>query len=43
MGRQRDNPQLKGKEEFLERMINEAEANNWSEIDFKVVVIRILK
>ena len=43
MGRQRNNPQLKGKEESLEKVLNEIEASNLSDIEFKVMVIRMLK
>ena len=42
MGRQRNNLQMKGKEESPERMVNEIETSNLSGIDFKVTVIRIL-
>ena len=43
MGRQRNNYQLKGREESLEKVLNEIEASNLSDIEFKVMVIRILK
>ena len=40
MGRQRNNAQMKGKEEASERMLNEIEANQLSSIEFKALVIR---
>ena len=43
MGRQRNNPQSKGKEESPERVLNETEASSISDIEFKVMVIRVLK
>ena len=43
MGRQRNNPQSKGKEESTRRMLSENEANNLSDIEFKIMVIRMLK
>ena len=39
MGRQRNNPQLKGKEEASERMLNETEASQLSDTEFKAMVI----
>ena len=39
MGRQRNNPQMKGKEEAWERMLNEIEASQLSDIEFKAMVI----
>ena len=42
MGRQRNNPQMKGKEEVSERMLNEIEASQLSNIEFKAMVIRKL-
>ena len=42
MGRQRNNPQMKGKEEVSERMLNEKEASQLSDTEFKVMVIRKL-
>ena len=42
MGRQRNNPQMKGKEEASERMLNEIEASQLSDIEFKTMVIRKL-
>ena len=42
MGRQRNNPQMKGKEEALESMLNEIEASQLSDIEFKALVIRKL-
>ena len=41
-GRKRNNPQLKGKEEVSERMINEIEASKLSDIEFNTMVIRKL-
>ena len=40
MGRQRNNPQSKGKEESSERMLNEIGASQISVIEFKAMVIR---
>ena len=42
MGRQRNNPQMKGKEEAWERMLTEKEAIQLSDTEFKAVVIRKL-
>ena len=42
MGRQRNNPQVKGKEEASERMWNKREASKLSDIEFKTMVIRKL-
>ena len=42
MGRQRNNPQMKGKEEAWERMLTEKEASQLSDTEFKVMVIRKL-
>ena len=42
MGRQRNNPQTKGKEESSERMLNEIEASQLSDIEFKTMVVRNL-
>ena len=42
MGRQRNNPQMKGKEEASERMWNKREASKLSDIEFKTMVIRKL-
>ena len=42
MGRQRNNPEMKGKEEVSETMINEIEASQLSDIEFKELVIRNL-
>ena len=39
MGRQRNNPQMKGKEEVTERMLSEIEEGQLSDIEFKVRVI----
>ena len=43
MGRQRNNPQSKGKEESPERVLNEIEASNLSDMEFKVMVRRMLE
>ena len=43
MGRQRNKPQINGKEEASERMLNEIEASQLSDIEFKAMVIRKLK
>ena len=40
MGRQRNNPQMKGKEEVSETMLKEKEASQLSDIEFKELVIR---
>ena len=42
MGRQRNNPQMKRKEEASERMLNEIEASQLSDTEFKAMVIRKL-
>ena len=42
MGRQRNSPQMKGKEEVSETMLNEKEASQLSAIEFKGLVIRKL-
>ena len=42
MGRQRNNPRLKGKEEDSERMLNEIEASQLSNTEFKAMLIRKL-
>ena len=42
MGRQTNNSQMKGKEEFPERVLNEIEASKPSDSDFKTMVIRKL-
>ena len=42
MGRQRNNPPKKGKEDTSERMLNEIEASQLSDTDFKAMVIRKL-
>ena len=42
MGRQRNNPQMKEKEEASERMLHETEASQLSDTDFKAMVIRKL-
>ena len=41
MGTQRNEPQVKGKEEASETMLNEIEASQLSDIEFKAMVIRI--
>ena len=40
MGRQRNNPQIKGKQEVSETMPNENEASQLSDVKFKELVIR---
>ena len=40
MGRQRRIPQMKGKEEVSERMLNEIEESQHSDTDFRAMVIR---
>ena len=42
MGRQRNSPQMKGKKEVSETMINEKETSQLSDIEFKELVIRKL-
>ena len=42
MERQRNNSQMKGKEEASERNLHEIEASQLSDTEFKVVVIRKL-
>ena len=42
MGRQRNNPQMKGKEEASERMLTEIDASQLSDTEFKAMVIRKL-
>ena len=42
MGRQKNSLQLKGKEESSERVINEVEASQLSDTEFKIMVIRKL-
>ena len=42
MGRQRNNPQTKVNEELSERMLNEIEASQLSDIEFKTMVVRKL-
>ena len=39
MGRKRNDPQMKGQEEASERMINEIEASQLSDTEFKAMVI----
>ena len=42
MGRQRNNPQMKGQEESSERMLTEKEVSQLSDTEFKAMVIRKL-
>ena len=42
MGRQRNNPQMKEKEKASDRMLNEIEASQISDTEFKAMVIRKL-
>ena len=42
MGRQRNNPQMKAMEKASEKMLNEREASQLSDIEFKAMVIRNL-
>ena len=42
MGRQRNNPQMKGKEEASEQMLTEKEAIQLLDTEFKAMVIRKL-
>ena len=42
MGRQRNNPQMKGKEEASEKMLNETNESKQSDIEIKAMVIRKL-
>ena len=42
MGRQRNNPQMKGQEEASETMLNEKEASQLSDTEFKELVVREL-
>ena len=42
MGGQRNNPQIKWKEEASERMLTEKEASQLSDTEFKAIVIRKL-
>ena len=39
MGRQRNNPKMKGKQEASERMLSEIEASQLSDIEFKEMII----
>ena len=43
MERQRNNPQLKGKEESPERMLNEIEASKLSDIEFKIRMLNFIR
>ena len=42
MGRQRNNPQMKGKGEVSKTMLNDKEASQLSDTEFKAMVIRKL-
>ena len=42
MGKQRNNPQWKKKEESSEKKLNETEASNLSDIEFKIMVVRMV-
>ena len=42
MGKQRHNPQVKGKEEASKRMLNEIEGTQLSDTEFKAMVTRKL-
>ena len=42
MGRQRNNPQMKGKEEASERMLTEIKASQLSDTESKAMIIRKL-
>ena len=42
MERQRNNPQMKGKEEASERMLNEIDTSQLSDTEFKAKIIRKL-
>ena len=42
MGKQRNNPQSKRKEEPSERVLNEIEASQLSDVEYKTMVIRKL-
>ena len=42
MGRQRNNPQMKGKQEASKRMLTEEEASQLSDNEFKELVIKKL-
>ena len=43
MGRQRNNPRMKDKEESPEKQLNEIGGSNFLDIEFKVMVIKMLK
>ena len=43
MGRRRNNPQMKGKEKASERMLNEIEASQLSDIEFKLIFQNSIK
>ena len=42
IARQRNNPQMEGKEGALKRMLNEIEASKLSDIEFKALIIKKL-
>ena len=42
MGRQRNNPEMKGKGEVSEKMLNKKEASQLSDTEFKELVMRKL-
>ena len=42
MGRQRINPQMKGREEVSETMLSEKEASQLSDTEFKEMIIRLI-
>ena len=42
MGRQKNNPQMKGKGEASERILNDIEVSQLSDTEFKAMVIRKL-
>ena len=42
MGRQRNNPQMKGKEELSQRMLHEIETSQLSDNEFKELVMKKL-
>ena len=43
MGRHRNNPQMKEMKEYPEKELSKIEASNFSDIEFKIMVIRMLK
>ena len=42
MGRHRNNPQMKEMKEYPEKELSKIEASNFSDIEFKIIVIKIL-